>query len=49
LRYDVKEYLMARHDVDPVLRQLIPAINESGQATDAADDRGPFERLLGGA
>ncbi len=30
---------MAKHDVDPVLRQLVRAINESGQAA-AAGARG---------
>jgi len=33
---------MAKHDTDPVLRQLIRAVNES----DADDDKGPFARLL---
>src|SRR5580704_7593426 len=31
--YNLGSHLMAKHDVDPVLQQLVRAVNESGQAT----------------
>jgi len=30
--HDVKEPFMAKHDIDPVLQELVRSINESGQA-----------------
>ena len=42
---------MAKHDADPVLRQLVRAVDgwtlQAGDATE--EDKGPFARLLGTA
>ena len=40
---------MAKHDINPVLQQLVHAVNESRQAGVplTVSAKGPFERLLG--
>jgi len=38
---------MAKHDIDPVLQQLVRAILRAHADVDAAEDKGPFARLLG--